>query len=91
MSMKAWIEAADRSVTGMVARPLMVYDGVTIHFSGASDGKAARIDVTMRPEEALCLALALISESQKHGHDTLRRVEFIRKKLNKAAQQEPKP
>jgi hypothetical protein len=45
----------------------------------------------MRPEEALCLALALISESQKHGHDTLRRVEFIRKKLNKAAQQEPKP
>lgn len=87
--MKAWIEAADRSVTGMVARPLMVYDGVTIHFSGASDGKAARIDVTMRPEEALGLALALISESQKHGQ--LRRVEFIRKKLNKAAQQEPKP
>jgi hypothetical protein len=86
MSMKAWIEVADRAVTGIVARPLMVYDGVTIHFTGASGGKAARIDVTMRPEEALCLALALIKESEKHGHDTLRRVAFIRKNLNKAAQ-----
>ena len=83
--MKAWIESADASVSGMDARPMMVYDGVTIHFAGASGGNAARIDVTMRPEEAIVLAIGLISEAEKHGRDTLRRVDFVRKKLNKKA------
>ena len=85
--MKANIESAGTVITGANARPMMIYDGVVIHVTGASGGKAARIDIAMRPEEALGLAWELIVQAEKHSEDTQRRIQSIRKRLNaKAAQ-----
>jgi hypothetical protein len=81
--MKAYITSELPAVTGIVARVDMLYEGPRIRFSGASGGKAAAIEVTMHPEDALGLAWDLIVCAESHGKDTLRRVEWIRRRMEK--------
>jgi hypothetical protein len=81
--MKAYIASELPAVTGIVARVEMLYEGPRIRFSGASGNKAAVIEVTMHPEDALGLAWDLICCAESHGKDTLRRVQWIRRRMEK--------
>lgn len=81
--MKAYVIAEQPAVTGMVARVTNLYEGPQIRFSGASGGKAATIEVTMHPADALTLASALIDAAGKHGSDTLRQVRCLSRRLEK--------
>jgi hypothetical protein len=88
--MRAYVIAADPTVTGANARVDTIYEGTRITFGGAAGGRAATIEVTMHPEAALNLALSLIQSAERHGKDTQRSVHRLAKRLSRATL-EPKP
>lgn len=79
--MRAYVITSDPTVTGIHARVEQLYEGPRIRFSGASGGRAATIEVTMHPHDAIDLALQLIKSAEGHSKETQRSVRRLAKKL----------